>query len=159
MNRGICLVAIVCMLSGCGLFKRQLESEQKRSSSSAELLSSKEKNISKERHVFTIRDSTQEDLVVEIVPNGPFSYSFGNGFKGTATTIKLRGKRTGSAQILGRTDLANTQQQVRQSTSQKKETESLSKSRLFKFDMRFFLLLISVILIGLLWVWWRCKRK
>lgn len=157
MNRLMYALIIACLFTACSIFKRQFKNKSERSSVATILSGHEEKNNIQENKLLVIRDSLQEDLIVEIIPDGIFSYSIKEGFKGTGLSIKMKGKRNGRLEILKKDELATNAQQLDYKAIQERETEIVDKRGRFKLDINFSYVLTGLIGIGLLWLWWKYR--
>ena len=151
MSRLVYLIGLVCLLFSCGLFKT------KKSIRLTNVSSNRETDIRNEQRLLVIRDSTLEDLMVEIVPIGNFSYSLNEGFRGSGSSIKMIGRKNGIKEILEETNLGNVHQQLEKKTATKTTTDTVVKRDGLKLGIGFSFLLMCLILLGILWLWWKWR--
>jgi hypothetical protein len=149
MNRLVYLLALMCLLSRCGIFKT------KKSIQLTDVLNKQETDIRNEQRLLLINDSLGEDLVVEIVPIGIFSYSLTEGFKGSGSAIKITDRKNGTIKMLEKTNFANINQQSEKKTATKTMTDTMVKRNGFKLGIGFYCILGCLALGFLLWFWWK----
>lgn len=153
MSRFVYLIAIVCLFSSCSLFKT------KKSYQATDVLNKQDFDIRNEQQLLVIRDSLQEDFVVEIVPLGIFSYSLNKGFRGSGSSIKMIGRKNGTMDVLEKINLANVHQQLEKRTATKNTTNTVIKRKDFRFSIGFYLLLLCAILATLIWLWKKYRKR
>jgi hypothetical protein len=157
MNRFL-MIPIICLLAGCSLLKGNVKSERQHSLQSELTTSSFQKDSIAIAHVSVIRDSLHEEYIVEIIPQGEFSYSSNDGFKGMGKLIRMTGKRNGKTDLLEKSNHIDISSSSQQSATRQKEIETVHQSKKVKFGNNFSIWIIVAIIIGLLWVWWKLRK-
>ncbi len=153
MNRLICLITLAGLLSGCGIVKTKKLIQLTDVSSNWETLTKKEQQL------LIIRDSTREDMVVEIIPIGNFSYSLKDGFKGSGSAIKITGRKGSNMEVLENTNSNAIYQQAEKKNVIKTTTDKVVKHGGLKFRAVLYGLLALVVCVPLLWIWLKNYRR
>ena len=117
MRKVACILPILLMLlmvGGCSLFREVLVSRQDslHTDNRRASLDWKIDSTQLARRVFTYTDSSGAQFEVEIVPSGPFSFSMQNGFAGSASLVRIRGKKQANTRM---TDSGSQRSDVRSS--------------------------------------------
>ncbi|MCY1511899.1 hypothetical protein D9M68_463400 [compost metagenome] len=129
-----CTLLLLTLLCGCSLVKRLNKQESRHDINIQHQLQHEENRQQLKTHSLWIRDTLDQQLFVEILPTGPFRYSPGEGFTGSAGSVKISGRKqqrseslTNSQQILA---LQKQQRQLsRQSEVEKLREKALEKER------------------------------
>lgn len=147
MNRLIMLCFALLLLTSCSLLRR------KNSAVVAEQAERQEKSVAKGKQVVFIRDSTEDNFIVEIIPNGTFNYSLKDGFIGKGSSVKMKGKGSRVVDILAKTKLENTHQLAEQNTVKNRKTETVGRN-----VPTYLIWLIPIIIFGL-WLRHKVRRR
>lgn len=88
------LLAWMVVLSNCAVHKSRTEGREDSVERKVTAVGSRlsADSLSEQKHILIENDSTGEEYLTEIEPLGLFQYSTGEGFKGSASRIVIRGR-------------------------------------------------------------------
>ncbi len=154
MNRFALLVALG-MLIGCAVPKWNSDFNNNRSQSALSLSETLVREQSSGNHLSILRDSVNEELMVEIIPTGFFTYSADSGFRGSAVAIRMKKNLKEGAEQITKDETQHATSFSEQSLADQHKEETLSKHENLKFSMGFYGYLLILIICIAFWFWWR----
>ena len=159
MNKLIYMLVIAGLLTSCNILKRQFKNKIEHSAVATLLTDHEQKNSLQEHKLLVIRDSLKEDFIVEIIPDGIFSYSINDGFKGAGLAIKMKGSRSAALQVMKKNESVSSSQYSEQTAAREQKKETADEREGFRLGINIYYLLFGLIGIGLLWLWWKYRTK
>lgn len=144
MNRiGYILVGGMLLYS-CHMLKRQVKSESLRQTTQIS-------NMQEKQYLLLIRDSLRNSSVAEIVPAGNFSYSPIDGFKGSASHVKITGN---SDKVLERLEKSQTKK-VHQQQQVEQKNNTVKVKEQFKVGINLYI--YALVMVLAVWLWWKYR--
>lgn len=158
-----CTLLLLTLLCGCSLLKRLHKQESQRDINTQRLLQHDESGQQLKTHSLWIRDTLDQHLFVEIAPIGPFRYSPGEGFTGSAGSVKISGRQQQRSESRANSQQALAFQQQQRQLSRENAVEKLREKALEKERVNaaphLAAYLTALALLALLWYAWKAQKN
>ncbi len=154
MNK-FALVVVLGMLIGCAVPKWNSNFNNNRSQSALSLSETLVREKSSGNHLSILRDSINEELMVEIFPTGFFTYSADSGFRGSAVAIKMKKNLKEGAEQITKDETQHAASFSEQKLADQHQQETSNKHKYLNFSIGFYGCFLILIIGIALWLLWR----
>lgn len=155
-----CLWFILFITAGCGLFKNKVTTTDKSTESvtaktQMKLIQNLETKKEDQSLLFSYR-SADLDYVVQLWPNGVFTYSAENGFSGEADSLQIRGHlKTGQTDANQINIIEESTTQLQKELNEVVKKISTQKHQKETKSVAWYWVMASVVLVGIGFLWYK----